>query len=149
MYNQREDSTIVKKGLLWQQNHHRKSLTSIFKDKWQQRFFILTNHYLAGFKKAKNKVSEMGLFLFKLSFSDIKSIVFINDCIHINDDLIILWDKDNRLLVEWLNCLNDVKNKWLKKSNLALKKSSLLLDDIKKLNRPTSCKFCQQHSFLV
>ena len=140
MYNQKEDSKILKKGLLWQQNDNRKSLKNIFKEKWKQRFFILTNHYLACFKKAKNQFSEMGLFLFKLSFNDIKSIAIVNDCIHINDDFIILWDKDNRLLTEWLNCLNDVKNKCFERSNFVYKKSNLVLDGNKNLNRPASCK---------
>ncbi|XP_053203015.1 ras guanine nucleotide exchange factor P-like [Panonychus citri] len=132
------NSRIVKKGILWQQNGSRKGFKNIFKHKWKQRYFILTNSYIACFKKKKSKICEMGLFLFKLSLTEIKSVTMINDTLNINADSIILWDGDNSLIIDWFNCINDAKNSCLKRtssnSSLINSKSTPVLDT-KRLNR--------------
>ncbi|XP_068083246.1 uncharacterized protein [Anabrus simplex] len=48
----------IKKGLLWQQ---RDRLFS----RWKERYFILTRDYLHCFKRAADKISNMGQFIFK------------------------------------------------------------------------------------
>uniref|UniRef100_T1L4G4 PH domain-containing protein n=1 Tax=Tetranychus urticae TaxID=32264 RepID=T1L4G4_TETUR len=132
------NSRIVKKGILWQQNGTKKGLKNIFKNKWKQRYFILTNSYFACFKKEKSKICEMGLFLFKLSLTDIKTVTMVNDTLNINNDFIILWDGNNSLITEWFNCINDAKNSCLKRtssnSSLINSKSTPVLDT-KRLNR--------------
>uniref|UniRef100_A0A182XND4 PH domain-containing protein n=1 Tax=Anopheles quadriannulatus TaxID=34691 RepID=A0A182XND4_ANOQN len=55
----------IKRGLLWQQ---RDRLFS----RWKERYFILTRDYLNCFKRAtgsaSEKISDMGQFIFKVSF---------------------------------------------------------------------------------
>lgn len=110
LINISNNSKIFKKGLLWQNANGRRTFRNFFKHKWKQRYFILTNAYLACFKKEKTKISDMGSFLFKISLTDIKSVTVANDCLNINNDQIILWDGSNTILNEWLNCINDAKN---------------------------------------
>lgn len=58
----RPESVTLKKGTLWQQRDK-------FFSRWKERFFILTSDYLACFKKAsKIGISEMGGFLYKVSY---------------------------------------------------------------------------------
>lgn len=60
-------SCTLKKGTLWQQQNHNKFHERIF-NRWKERYFILTNDYLACFKKStKVGHSEMGGFLYKVS----------------------------------------------------------------------------------
>ena len=49
----------VKKGLMWVQQDKMFS-------RWKERFIILTADYLQFFKKGSSKISEMGIFLFKV-----------------------------------------------------------------------------------
>lgn len=135
--NNTGDSKIVKKGLLWHQNDTKRSLRNIFKHKWKQRYFILTNAYLACFKKRKSKISEMGLFLFRLGLSDIESIAIVNECLNINNDRIILWDGSNSVLNEWYNYIKDAKSSCLKEmqSNSSQVDKPSPIIDTKRLSR--------------
>ena len=54
-----QESTSIKKGLLWQQ---RDKLFS----RWKERYFILTRDLLQCFKKETSKITEMGGFIFKV-----------------------------------------------------------------------------------
>lgn len=126
---------IVKKGLLWHQNDTKRSLRNFFKHKWKQRYFILTNAYLTAFKKRKSKISEMGLFLFRLSLPEIASIT-LNECLNINGDNLVLWES-NSVLNEWYNCINNAKSLCIKEAQLNLPstdKSSPIIDK-KRLSR--------------
>ena len=55
------DDGVLKKGLLWQQ---RDKLFS----RWKERYFILTKDYFHCFKKATSRITEMGGFIFKVSY---------------------------------------------------------------------------------
>lgn len=41
----------------------------LFNLRWKERFFILTNDYFHCFKKGSFKVTEMGEFIFKVTFN--------------------------------------------------------------------------------
>ena len=56
-----DDQGVLKKGLLWQQ---RDKLFS----RWKERYFILTKDYFHCFKKATSRITEMGGFIFKVSY---------------------------------------------------------------------------------
>ena len=56
-----QESTSIKKGLLWQQ---RDKLFS----RWKERYFILTKDLLQCFKKETSKITEMGGFIFKVGY---------------------------------------------------------------------------------
>ena len=55
------DTGSFKKGLLWQQ---RDKLFS----RWKERYFFLTKDYFHCFKKATSRITEMGGFIFKVTF---------------------------------------------------------------------------------
>ncbi|XP_068083247.1 uncharacterized protein [Anabrus simplex] len=61
----------IKKGLLWQQ---RDRLFS----RWKERYFILTRDYLHCFKRAADKISNMGQFIFKVKLVDVERVEWIN-----------------------------------------------------------------------
>jgi len=58
------DSTAIRKGVLWQQRD------KVF-SRWKERFFLLTQDYIQAFKKSTNQMSEMGRFLFKIKLSEV------------------------------------------------------------------------------
>ena len=60
-----ESKQVVRKGIIW---HQRDKLFS----RWKERFFILTKDYFHCFKKDCSKLSEMGEFLFKVTWISLK-----------------------------------------------------------------------------
>jgi len=66
-----QESTSIKKGLLWQQ---RDKLFS----RWKERYFILTKDLLQCFKKETSKITEMGGFIFKIKLSDVEAIELLD-----------------------------------------------------------------------
>jgi len=66
-----QESTSIKKGLLWQQ---RDKLFS----RWKERYFILTKDLLQCFKKETSKITEMGGFIFKIKLSEVEAIELLD-----------------------------------------------------------------------
>lgn len=63
-----QECSATKKGVLWEQQQNR-----FFFNRWKERFFILTTDYLTCFKKKGSKkqivgMSEMGSFVYKVSY---------------------------------------------------------------------------------
>ena len=63
--------STLKKGLLWQQ---RDKLFS----RWKERFFILSRDYLQCFKKGTTRITEMGVFMFKVKLNHIESVELLD-----------------------------------------------------------------------
>lgn len=66
-----ENIFTIKKGILWQQQNYDRFHQRLF-SRWKKRYFILTTDYLVCFKRSSAKVgrSEMGKFLYKVSYQD-------------------------------------------------------------------------------
>lgn len=60
-------SMVVMRGLLWVQQDR------IF-CRWKERFVVLTTHYLQLFRKGRDRLSEMGDFLYKVRLSTLVSV---------------------------------------------------------------------------
>jgi len=58
---------VVLRGLLWVQQDRLFS-------RWKERFVVLTTHYLQLFKRGRDRLSEMGPFLYKVRLSSLVSI---------------------------------------------------------------------------
>ena len=51
--------------MMWQQRD------KIF-SRWKERFFILTEDYLQGFKRGTSRITEMGAFIFKIKLVEVR-----------------------------------------------------------------------------
>ena len=67
VFEETPSDSNIKKGLLWQQ---RDKLFS----RWKERYFVLTKDLLQCYKKETSKITDMGGFIFKVSYFFLSSL---------------------------------------------------------------------------